>query len=254
MTAERLRFIHLWCENTEFGRVMAVTRQNSRFGDGPSVESVEDVRWIRKQNPKSEREARRQCNVGAGDWLVQDFEPNTDSCFVNKPDSASSESNASISESHHRSHFSVVATVDLLVHQMAKRSHPFADEASKFIGASSNLEPVGKRVLALAAVRHDRSSPLIIAQEKTQSDVKGHVNPGQASGDGLHFPGSTRNSRVTESEASDLEGCCWIPKRKQMLRRHLDAMSPIMPTSRQHETDCSQKKMMTFQIQGVFRW
>ena len=42
-----------------------------------------------------------------------------------------------VSESHHRSHLSVVATLVLLVHQMAKRSRPSADEASKFTGASS---------------------------------------------------------------------------------------------------------------------
>ena len=45
-----------------------------------------------------------------------------------------------------------------------------------------------------------------------QSDVKGQENPGQASGDRLHFPGSTRNSQVTESGTSDVEGYYWMPK------------------------------------------
>ena len=94
-----------------------------------------------------------------------------------------------VPESFHRSHFSVLATSVLLVHQMAKRSHPSADEASKFTGASSKSKPEGGRVLALASVRHDQRSPLSAAQEKTQSDVKGQDSPGQASGDRLLFPG-----------------------------------------------------------------
>ena len=65
-----------------------------------------------------------------------------------------------VSESYHSSHLSVVATLVLLVHQMAKRSHPSADEASKFPGASSKSKPVGKRILALAAGRHDESRPV----------------------------------------------------------------------------------------------
>ena len=101
----------------------------------------------------------------------------------------------------------------------------------------------------LAAVRHDKSSPLSVGQEKTQSDVQGQVNPSQASGDPLHFrgvgsprdlphkvpqsddpsqenpcqasddrlhiPSFATNVRVTEEEASDVEGCCWMPKREQ---------------------------------------
>ena len=41
-----------------------------------------------------------------------------------------------------------------------------------YAGASSKSKPVGKRVLALVAVRHEKSLPLIMAQEETQSDVK----------------------------------------------------------------------------------
>ena len=37
-------------------------------------------------------------------------------------------------------------------------------------------------------MRHQKSSPLISAQEKTPSYVKGEENPGQASGDRLQFP------------------------------------------------------------------
>ena len=123
----------------------------------------------------------------------------------------------------HRSPFSVGAALVPLAQQMAKRSHPFTDEASKYSGASSMSKPEGKRVLALASVRHTKSSPLISAQEKTQSDIKGQENPGQASGDQprmvqqsddpsqenpgqasgdrLHFTGSTRHPEVTEPEA-----------------------------------------------------
>ena len=46
-----------------------------------------------------------------------------------------------------------------------------------------------ERAVALAAVRHQKSSLLISAQEKTQSEVKSQVNPGQAAGDRLHVPG-----------------------------------------------------------------
>ena len=72
---------------------------------------------------------------------------------------------------------------------MAKRCRPLTGEPSKFTGASSKSERVGKIVLALAAVRHQQSSPFSSAQEQPQYDVKGHVNPSQASGDRLHSPG-----------------------------------------------------------------
>ena len=41
-----------------------------------------------------------------------------------------------VPESFYRSHFSVVATLDLPVHQMVKRSQSFIDEASKDAGTS----------------------------------------------------------------------------------------------------------------------
>ena len=40
-------------------------------------------------------------------------------------------------------------------------------------------------------------------------------DPRQASGDRLQFPGFSRNSRVTEPEAFDLEEHRWMPKREQ---------------------------------------
>ena len=94
-----------------------------------------------------------------------------------------------VHESHHRSHFSIVATLVPPVYQTATKNNPFTDEASKFADASSESKPEGKRVLALSAVRHQKNSPLIRAQEKTRSDVKGQVNPSQASGDRWHSPG-----------------------------------------------------------------
>ena len=115
---------------------------------------------------------------------------------------------------HHRSNLTVVTTLVLLVHQMAKRSHPFFfDGASKFTGASSKSKLVGKRVVALAAVRHQKRSPFIRAQEKTQSDVKGQQNPGQPSGCRLQNPGTTGNPQVTEPGPSYLEDYYWLPKR-----------------------------------------
>ena len=113
-----------------------------------------------------------------------------------------------VPESHHRSPFSVVATWVLPVHQMAKARHPFPDEAWNYGGASSNAH-------ALAAARHDESSPLIIARELMQSDVKGQENPSHASGDRLHFSGSTRNSQVTEPI---LGSNYWMPKKRNIVR------------------------------------
>ena len=63
------------------------------------------------------------------------------------------------------------------------------DAASKYRGASSKSTPEGKSVLALAAVRHQKSPQVISFQEKTRSDVQGQENPGQESGDRLHFQG-----------------------------------------------------------------
>ena len=65
-----------------------------------------------------------------------------------------------VCDSHHGSHLSVDATLVLLIHQTAKRSHPYTDEVSNHAGASSKIKPVGKRVFALAAVRHEKSSDL----------------------------------------------------------------------------------------------
>ena len=55
-----------------------------------------------------------------------------------------------------------------------------------------------------AGLLHEKSSPLISAQEETQSDVRGQVNPSQASGDRLHLPGveasGDRSHEVQESD------------------------------------------------------
>ena len=98
---------------------------------------------------------------------------------------------------------------------MVERCRPFTDEASKYTGASSKSKPVGKKVLALAAVRHEKSSPLISAEEKTRSDVKSQENPGQPSGDQIACPSPTRNQEVTHPGVSNLEGYYWVPKREQ---------------------------------------
>ena len=112
-----------------------------------------------------------------------------------------------VHEFHHRSHFSACATLVLPVHWTAKRSRPSADEASKFTGASSKSKLVGKEFSRwLQFDMQSAGSQLCVAQEKTQSDGKGHEKPSQASGDRLHFSGSTRKPEVTETEASDVEG------------------------------------------------
>ena len=70
-----------------------------------------------------------------------------------------------VPESFHHSPCSVVAALVPLAYEVAKRGHPFTDEASKYTGASSKSNPAGKRVLALAAVRHDESSPSIMLKK-----------------------------------------------------------------------------------------
>ena len=81
--------------------------------------------------------------------------------------------------------FYKVATLVLRAQQITKRSHD-DDEASKHAVASSKLKPVGKRVLALTAVRRPMWIP---AQDTTQSDVKRQVIPSQTSDDPLRFSG-----------------------------------------------------------------
>ena len=130
-----------------------------------------------------------------------------------------------VPESFHRSPFSVVAA--LPAQQMAKRSRPFTDEASKYTGEPKQ---VCKRVLALVAVRYEKSSPLISAEEETQSDVKSQINSSHASKDRLQFPSSSRNPGVTEPEASNTKVLIGCPKKNsRMHHRHRDAMSPIIP-------------------------
>ena len=51
--------------------------------------------------------------------------------------------------------------------EMAKRSRYSIDDVSKFEGASSTSIPAGKRAFAIAAARHQKSSLLISAQEKS---------------------------------------------------------------------------------------
>ena len=91
-----------------------------------------------------------------------------------------------VPESFHRSPCSVVAALVPLAQQMAERIHSFTDDASKHTGASP--KPAGKGDLALASVGHQKSSLLISAQEKTQSDVQGQENRGQPSSDLIAFP------------------------------------------------------------------
>ena len=144
-----------------------------------------------------------------------------------------------------RTPFSVVATLVPLAQQMTKRTHPFTDEASKYTVARSKSKQEGKRVLGPAAVRHEKSSPLIPAQEKTQSDVKGQENPSQESGDRLHFPGSSRLKHTHNQKRQIGKVTC----QKENRRMHLDVTSPITPMSRHRETDCSQQKMRTNNFQ-----
>ena len=92
---------------------------------------------------------------------------------------------------------------------MAKRRHLFTDEASKYTGASTE----SRKQKRSRAVRHDKSSTLVPAQDR---DAICCQRPGESrSGIGrpIAFPRSTRNSEFTEPEASDLEGDCWMQKK-----------------------------------------
>ena len=101
-----------------------------------------------------------------------------------------------------------------------------------------------RQSLTLAAVRHQRSSPLISAQEQAQSDVNGQENPSFASGDRLHFPGSTRNPEVTRTKKVRLRRLFLDAQKNMRIHRLLrDATSPIIPLPRHRETSCSQKKI-----------
>ena len=77
-----------------------------------------------------------------------------------------------------------------------------------------------------------------------QSGDPSQENPGQASGDRLYFPGSTRKSQVTKPEASDLEGYYWMPQR---VKHHAASSSgrneSTIPMRKHRETDCSQLMM-----------
>ena len=69
-------------------------------------------------------------------------------------------------ESSDRRPISVVAALVPFAHKMAQRSRLSTDQVSKFESASSKSMPEGKRAFALAAVKLQKSSPLISAQEK----------------------------------------------------------------------------------------
>ena len=98
---------------------------------------------------------------------------------------------------------------------MATRSRHSRDQDSKVSVTSSKPNPEGNRALALAAVRHHKSSPLISAQEMTQSDVPRQERPGRASGDRLHSPGPTRNPEGKETVASRWNEFHLMPEREQ---------------------------------------
>ena len=120
------------------------------------------------------------------------------------------------SESFHRSFSSVVAALVPSARKMTKRSRHSRDQDSRVSGASSKPNPEGNRALALAAVRHQKSSPLISAQEMTQSDVPRQERPGRASGDRLHSPGPTRYPEGRETVASRWNEYHLMPEREQL--------------------------------------
>ena len=132
------------------------------------------------------------CNVGAGDGLVHNLEPNTD--CDKPPDSASSEPIASTSEKLTQI-ISIVTIRGGKVHESRHHSLPslqlwcflfirMGKDVIQFLTKlrSSQARRLSQSLWAkelspLAAVRHDKNSPVITAQEKTQSDVKCEITP-----------------------------------------------------------------------------
>ena len=74
MASEILHFIHPWYEDQQFFRVMAVTRETSRFGQGTMARTYIDIRGLRQQNLEYVRKARRMLHTWSLDWLVRSFE------------------------------------------------------------------------------------------------------------------------------------------------------------------------------------
>ena len=141
--------------------------RNFVVGESPMAHSCDHFSGIRK--PTSYQEAKSPVRAQSTSTFVPDKFIRLDTVVVPLPNQSWQNTGWSIHkhrrikqiitlhgcrvyESHDRSHCSVVATLVLLVHQMATKSHPFTDDASKFTGVSSKSNPVGKRVLALAAV------------------------------------------------------------------------------------------------------
>ena len=100
------------------------------------------------------------------------------------------------------------------------------------------------RVLA-AAVRHEKSSQLISAQEKTQCDVKRRrIKTRHRAIDCMSqvLPGIQKSQNQKRQIWKVFTGC--QEEDGGMHRPHLDATSHIIPMPRHWEMDCSQKKMM----------
>ena len=116
--------------------------------------------------------------------------------------------------------------------RLRREAARFTDGASKDTGASSKSKLVGKRFLALATVRHEKSSPLSPAQEKMQSDAKGQENPSQASGDRLHSQVSKhrKTSRIRFNRPMS------VATRIQARHRVTDCICQVLEESRSLRT------------------
>ena len=160
VAAEILRFIRVWYENQEVGQVMAVTRETSKFSDGPMVDYVADFRRIR-----SRRSARAHFRTKHRLWSIELPTTQHRMNFVHQPTKVTriisivtSRGGKDPASCRCRPFQSLPLWFCLII-RWRRESHLFADEALKDTGA------------------------------KTQSDVQGQENPSQASGDRLHFPG-----------------------------------------------------------------
>ena len=172
------------------------------------VESFEDLRWIRKRSLAYEHGAHRhlQCCSSKQTRIISTITLH----------------GAKVYESHHRSHFFRRRNLGSSCPSDGEKetihvpTKPRSSQASCQSQSREAKELTVDQSSRKHAIRYQRS------------------NPRWSSGDRLHFRGCTRNSRVTDPEASDLEGYCWMPRRQQHASSSFgrkESHNPIVRTS-----------------------
>ena len=129
--------------------------------------------------------------------------------------------------------FSVVAALVPPGHKMSRRSHPFADEASKFGGASAKSIPERKKTLRASATTEKLTSDLsnlMSTARRTQARHRATDGMSQVPPD---IPKSQNQERWT---GKSIIGCHRVNNR---VPRFLQDATSLKITIRDQETDCS---------------